>query len=88
LGSIISTTVFIALNSVEFCNKFIFSVAQTDPLLSISTFIWWWAMGQMIVTIYILLFVTEKHGQGEEDEEIEISISQSPAIFIDILKKP
>ena len=88
LGQLISTTVFIAFNSVEFCNKYVFSEHRTEPLLSIATFIWWWASGQAIITIYILLFVTEKEAENDEEEELEISITQAPAIFGDILKKP
>lgn len=39
LGSLTSTTLFVALNSVEFCNSYIFSEKRDEPLLSIPTFI-------------------------------------------------
>ena len=73
-GSILSTTVFVALNSIEFCNKYLFAEERTEPLLSISTFIWWWAGFQFVITLYILFFVTESEnssgGEDEEDEEL------------------
>lgn len=59
LGIIISTTVFVSLNSVEFCNKWIFNEPQEQGLLSIPQFIWWWAVVQFVITIYIAVFVPE-----------------------------
>ena len=42
-GRLISTTMFIALNSVDFCNKYIYAEPQSEPILSITDFIWYWA---------------------------------------------
>lgn len=60
VGKILSTTVFIALNSVDFCNSWIYKTNQTEPLLSIQSFIFFWASIQMLITFYILFFVPEK----------------------------
>ena len=88
VGSIISTTVFIALNSVEFCNKYIYESEQSEPLVSISSFIWWWSSFQLLTTLYILVFVREtEQSSSPDEEELEIGFSMAPSIFIDILKK-
>lgn len=39
LGSLVSTTMFVALNSVDFCNSYIFSERREEPLLTIPSFI-------------------------------------------------
>lgn len=77
-----STTVFIALNSTEFCNKYLFSEKSEEPLLSIPQFIFLWASIQMLITLYILFFVPEKIkvkvddgsvlDQEEEEDEVVI----------------
>ena len=43
-GIILSTTVFVALNSVDFCNKWIFKEKKEEPLLSIPSFIFYWSV--------------------------------------------
>ena len=59
LGSILATTVFVTFNSSEFCNKWVYSEPQEQPLATISGFLWWWAVLQMGITVYILIFVAE-----------------------------
>ena len=61
VGKILSTTLFIALNSVDFCNNWIYKTNRTEPLLSIEAFIFYWASIQMLITLYILFFVPEKN---------------------------
>lgn len=94
LGMILSTTVFIALNSPEFCNKWVNKTPSEVPLVSLSEFILWWAILQFVITIYILVFVPEKKYSSvesaidEEEEELEIYPSQSLAIIWDIMSNP
>jgi Na+/melibiose symporter-like transporter len=95
----ISTTIFMALNTPEFCNKWIFKAApREEPLVNIPDFIFYWAVVQFLITIYILLFVPEKvkYDTSEEEEdlsdlessedEMEIKPSQIFGITWDILK--
>mmetsp|Transcript_9132 Transcript_9132/g.25671 ORF Transcript_9132/g.25671 Transcript_9132/m.25671 type:complete len:478 (+) Transcript_9132:57-1490(+) len=99
-GMGISTTIFIALNTVEFCNKWIYAAgdARAEPLVTIPSFILCWGVSQFLVTVYILLVVPEKvkyapdggapgeGDAGEDDDEITIKPSQILGITWDILK--
>ena len=87
IGNIISTTVFIALNSSEFCNQWIFREPREEPLLSISQFIWWWATIQFLITLYIAFFVPEKESGDDDEDEIVIMPNKVGSIFKDILTK-
>jgi len=94
LGFGLSTTLFVALNSVEFCNKWIFKDdSRTEPLLTIPGFIFYWAIAQFIITTYIAICVPEKTKfeveegeEEEEEEELTILPSQVLGITFDILK--
>lgn len=92
-----STTFFIALNTVEFCNKWIMPKDRplTEPLITIPSFIMYWALVQFVSTVYILVFVNEEGNHEkdsdldsgeEEEEELEVRPSQICAIMTDILK--
>ena len=43
VGILISTSLFISLNSLEFCNTYIFKTPQEVPLLPLKTFIEIWS---------------------------------------------
>ena len=63
IGHFMSTSAFIALNSVDFCQRYIYGyqVAKVvKPLVSMEQFIKAWAIIQFVVTIYIACFVPEK----------------------------
>jgi hypothetical protein len=59
VGVFISTSLFIALHSVEFCNNYIYLVSQTEPVLTLRGFMMGWSQFQLIITFYIALFVKE-----------------------------
>lgn len=87
LGSLISSSFFIAFNSVDFCNKWIYSTPQEQPILTIPNFLFIWAISQAVITIWIAFFTTEgKIWDDEDDEEEEITVmpSQIFAILKDI----
>ena len=74
-GGILANSVFVALNSVDFCNKYIFKIKEgeeprKEPYISFSEFVYYWACGQFVITICILFFVPEKV-EFAEDEKIE-----------------
>ena len=66
----VSTSIFMSLSSAEFCAKYLygwFPVSDPSrPLLSLSSFMLAWSTFQLVVTIYILLFVPETPGHPEE----------------------
>lgn len=103
IGGVLSTSVFVALSSVEFGNQYLFKNNKlTEPLVSMSDFIYYWALAQFTVTLYILFFVPEKTtynidgavvsdsaDKKNEDKEEEIVIRSNQVIGItwDLLKK-
>ena len=56
-----STSLFISLNSAEFCATWIYGTDPdvTEPLLDLKTYILIWTSFQLMVTVYIALFVPE-----------------------------
>jgi len=66
LGSLISYNLFIPLNSTYFCNKYLYSVAKTEPLLTVETFWYCNALFVLGITIFVHFFVKEKELKAEE----------------------
>ena len=62
-GRLLSTSVFISLNSPDFCAKWIYwtskSEEKLDPVLTLETFITIWGTILLLITIYIAAFVPE-----------------------------
>lgn len=87
---------FVALNSTDFCNQWLFKEARDEPLITVSSFTFAWAIFQAVVTIYIWIFVPEKSHSDEvaesdgpqeaQDEEVQVYASQVPAMIYDILQ--
>jgi len=78
---------------VDFCNRWIYSEKKEEALLSIPDFIFYWAIVQFVITLYIAFFVPEKRSytvdeddDGEDEDEIEVQPSQVLPILCDILK--
>ena len=62
IGTFFSTSLFISLNSVEFCAKWIYGTEldeKTDPVLTLDSYILIWASFQLIITIIVAIFVPE-----------------------------
>ena len=66
-----STSLFISLNSAEFCGSWIYGTdpAVTEPVLDLQSYILIWTSFQLLVTIYIALFVPE--GDQDADTKVE-----------------
>lgn len=60
---IFAEDVFIALNSIDFCNNWLRASPSNEPLITIDRFIFGWSIFQAAVTIYIWVFVPEKAEQ-------------------------
>ena len=62
IGFFLSTSIFIALNSPEFCATWIYGtkLEETEPLLTVENWILMWSSFQLFITVYIALFVPEK----------------------------
>ncbi|KAJ2795520.1 hypothetical protein H4R20_005851 [Coemansia guatemalensis] len=65
-GFFLSFTVFLALNSVEFSNKYIFSEPRDAGFLQLGPYMAFWALAYVVVTLYLIVFKNE--GRPTEDE--------------------
>jgi hypothetical protein len=96
LGVFISTSLFIALHSSEFCLKYLGSEREW---LSLGQFMYWWSIVQVAVTLYIAFLVPEKGATslreggsaGEEEKngpggEGQYTLRQVFVILKDIIK--
>eukprot|EP01029_Cantina_marsupialis_P010716 TRINITY_DN243660_c0_g1_i1.p1 TRINITY_DN243660_c0_g1~~TRINITY_DN243660_c0_g1_i1.p1 ORF type:complete len:527 (+),score=69.97 TRINITY_DN243660_c0_g1_i1:102-1682(+) len=60
VGFMVAYTVFLGLNSVEFCNQYLRSVPATEGLLNLGSFTFFWGVVFCIVTAMIWMFTSEK----------------------------
>ena len=58
LGSFVSTSLFISLNSPEFCSTWIYGT-DSEPVLTLSNYMLAWVVVQVITTIWVAFFVPE-----------------------------
>lgn len=69
VGMFVSTSVFISLNSTEFCAKWIYGTELTEatmPVLTLDNYILIWASFQLFITAYIAIFVPEMDPELEK----------------------
>lgn len=69
IGGFMSTSLFISLNSAEFCGRWIYGTPaeETEPILTLDNYIFLWTSFQLMVTVYIALFVPEKDPELQAD---------------------
>ena len=63
-GGFLSTSVYYALSSVEFCNQFIYSTNKAEPVLNEELFFKIWGLLVMLIAMYVLIFANEKNDTG------------------------
>lgn len=68
-GYFLGYVVFMAFESKEFCNKYIFSEPREEGLVTLSGFLWFWGMTFLVTTTLVGLFKKEKDETREQLEE-------------------
>jgi MFS transporter, PAT family, solute carrier family 33 (acetyl-CoA transportor), member 1 len=79
-GYFLGYVVFMAFESKEFCNKYIFSVPRDTGLVTLSGFLWFWGITFLVTTTLVALLKKEKsqsHEQLEEHPDLGISETYS-----------
>lgn len=88
VGTFISTSIFISMNTPEFCRKWL-GTESNDPLWTVQNFLFYYSIVQFVVTIYVAFFVLETKIVIQHDDSgqanPEVTISQTFAIFKDLL---
>ncbi|KAJ2723305.1 hypothetical protein GGI07_002733 [Coemansia sp. Benny D115] len=73
-GFFLSFTVFLALNSTEFSNKYLFSTPREEGFMQLGSYMAFWSLMYILVTLYLIIFKKERSaselgGSGNEEEE-------------------
>ncbi|KAJ1723707.1 hypothetical protein LPJ53_001988 [Coemansia erecta] len=68
-GFFLSFTVFLALNSSEFSNKYIFSTPRDEGFLQLGSYMAFWSLIYVLVTMYLILFKVETQPTDRGDEQ-------------------
>ncbi|KAL1411897.1 hypothetical protein Q8F55_002883 [Vanrija albida] len=73
IGSAMSFTVFLSLNSVEFSNKYFRSAAahQDYPLVSLGSYLHFWGAMYIVVTVWLIFFKVEDP-VSEADPDLDV----------------
>lgn len=59
IGSALAFTVFLALNSVDFANRYFRSVPAAAPLVTLGPYMKFWGLIYIVVTVWLIFFKTE-----------------------------
>jgi len=59
IGFFSSSSIFLALNSVDFCNNYLRWHAASEPLLSLSHYFWFWGWLFVLFTVYLCVAFKE-----------------------------
>jgi len=74
-----STNIFILLNSVEFCNKNIYSTPQNTPFLTTENF--WYGNGVIVLLFTLILHFTIPEKSCEESFDSPWKVFRSIILF-------
>ncbi|KAF0298195.1 Acetyl-coenzyme A transporter 1 [Amphibalanus amphitrite] len=87
-GYFLGFVVFIALESAEFCNKYLRAVPQAQGLVTFSGFMFFWAVVFLLTTTAVALFKHESplNRDGTRDPELDVRETYSQLVRITSLK--
>ncbi|KAJ2161724.1 hypothetical protein GGF46_001228 [Coemansia sp. RSA 552] len=85
-GFFLSFTVFLALNSTEFSNKYIFSAPREEGFLQLGPYMAFWALIYVLVTLYLI--VLKKEDEPSAADEPSYGIAETYRTIWRICKLP
>lgn len=86
-GYFLGYVVFMALESSEFCNKYIFSEPRTEGLVNLAGFLWFWGITFLVTTTLVAFLKKEREETREEaDENPDYGIAESYSMLWKIVK--
>jgi PAT family acetyl-CoA transporter-like MFS transporter 1 len=71
IGSTLSNTVFLALNSVEFSNSWLRRTPSLEPAISLEGYLKFWAFVYMAFTAWLVLGKKEE-ATNEDDPDLDV----------------
>ncbi|XP_026805456.1 acetyl-coenzyme A transporter 1-like [Rhopalosiphum maidis] len=84
-GLYIGSVCPVLLSSEYFCNKYLRFTPDVGGILSIKSFLLFWGIVFLFVTV-LIIFKKERNSELEEDDQIKIDIIQSYKLLWDIFK--
>ncbi|KAL4477488.1 hypothetical protein ABPG74_002638 [Tetrahymena malaccensis] len=95
LGVLITNSFFIQINSVEFCNKFLYSTPSDQPLVTTKQFLQIISVLIALITVFVHFFVKEKESEkiNDQNKNSKLGNEETPEqaeqidSVIDVIKK-
>ncbi|XP_013389260.1 acetyl-coenzyme A transporter 1 [Lingula anatina] len=84
-GYFLGNVVFLALESPDFCNKYLRNIPQKEGLVTLGSFMYFWGIVFFITTTLVGLFKTEK---TNEDADQDQTIADTYKQLVKIIKLP
>lgn len=86
-GYFLGYVVFMALESTEFCNKYIYSEPRTEGLVNLSGFLWFWGITFLVTTTLVAFLKREKEETREQSgDNPDYGIAESYSILWKIVR--
>lgn len=86
-GYFLGYIVFMALESKEFCNRYIFSEPSNEGLVNLSGFLWFWGIVFLVTTTLVAFLKRENEETKEQhDEQREFGVLESYNLLWKIIK--
>ena len=86
-GYFLGNVVFLALESVDFCNSYLRSEPQSTGLVTLSGFFYFWGIVFMVSTTLVMIFKRESTNRLPEDEP-EMGVFQTYSMLYRIFHLP
>ncbi|XP_071805763.1 acetyl-coenzyme A transporter 1-like [Asterias amurensis] len=87
-GYFLGNVVFLALESADFCNKYLRSEPKSHGLVTLPDFLFFWACVFLVTTTLIALLKHEKQGHFTENDELKCGVFDTYKQLYQLLKLP
>ncbi|KAL3185785.1 hypothetical protein MRX96_028678 [Rhipicephalus microplus] len=89
-GYFLGNVVFLALESADFCNRYLRSEPQKDGIVTLDGFLYFWGIVFMVTTTLVALFKHErdKSATDEDDGHPDLGIAQTYKMALRIFHLP
>uniref|UniRef100_A0A2C9JR90 Acetyl-coenzyme A transporter 1 n=1 Tax=Biomphalaria glabrata TaxID=6526 RepID=A0A2C9JR90_BIOGL len=68
-GYFLGNVIFLALESADFCNKYLRSQPQTEGIVTLSGFLWFWGITFFVTTTLVGIFKKETKDIGSDQDQ-------------------
>ncbi|KAH7958499.1 hypothetical protein HPB49_002081 [Dermacentor silvarum] len=88
-GYILGNVVFLALESADFCNRYLRSVPHKDGIVTLDGFLYFWGILFMVTTTLVALLKQERDASTtDEDGHSDLGIAQTYKMALRIFQLP